>query len=174
MANRRFVQRAVRRPTIWLVASDLQTVTTGASVTSAIISAVSAETFPVPTLVRIRGEITVAIASSAATPGRVNVFCGIAVVSQAALAGAAVSLPFTDGSRDWIWWSVFPLKITSGNITTPTGEEPFNLTTRKTIDSKSMRKIPGDSALVFVTENVVVTSTQTVDVQYGVRMLLKR
>jgi len=174
LATRRFVQRAARRPTIWLVANGLQTVTTGASVVSTLISAVSAETFPVPTLVRIRGSLTVEATAFGATPGQVIAHMGIAVVSQAALAGSAVSLPFTDGSRDWIWWNAVPLSIRSGNVTSPTGPRPFLMTARVDVDSKSMRKIPGDSVLVFVSQNVVVTSTATFEVQLGLRMLLKR
>ncbi len=159
---------------LWTVATGLQTVTTGASVTNTILTEASAEAFPVPTLVRIRGSMTVVASAFAATPGRMTCFTGIKVVSAAALAGSAVSLPFDDGSQDWIWWQAIPLSLVSGNITTPTGAEPFQLSHRLTIDSKSMRKIPGDSVLVLVSENEVVTSTGTFDVHFGLRLLLKR
>ena len=174
LANRRFVPQRVRRPMLWTVATGRQVVTTGASTVSTILTEASAEAFPVPTLVRIRGSLVCQATSFAATPGRMTAFMGIKVVSAAALAGSAVSLPFDDGSQDWIWWTAVPLILTSGSITTPTGPRPFLQSERVMVDSKSMRKIPGDSVLVLVSENEVVTSTGTFDVQFGLRLLLKR
>ena len=174
MATRRFVPQRSRRPTIWLVAQGNAITATSSSSVSTLISAVSAETFPVPTLVRVRGEIVVEATTFAATPGKIMAYVGIAVVSQAALAGPSVSLPFTDGSRDWMWWRAFPLTLRSGNVTGPTGPQPFLMTSRMIVDSKSMRKIPGDSVLVLVTENVPLISTGTFEASWGLRMLLKR
>ncbi len=140
---------------------------------STVVSEAQLENAPNPTLVRIRGSILVSLTASAASPGRVLAVLGIKVIQAAAAAAAAPALPFTDIGSDWIWWTTVPLFLASGTVGSPGGD---GLTTnhRVEVDSKAMRKIKGNEVIAFVSQNVVLTSTQTFDVQGALRVLLKR
>lgn len=173
MANRRFVPQRVRRPTFWEGVNVNHTVTTGASIVSAVVTEAQLEQAPNPTLVRIRGFVLVIMTSSAATPGNCLAVLGIKVVQAAALAGTAVAVPFTDIGSDWVWWTTVALNLTGGSVAAP-NSDGRSIVHRVDIDSKAMRKIKGNEVLAFVSQNVVLTSTQTFDVDGAVRVLLKR
>ena len=173
MANRRFVPQRVCRPTFWEGSVVNQTVTTGAAVFSTAVTEAELENVPNPTLVRCRGSLLVQLSSSAATPGASIVVLGIKVVTRAAFAAGGVPLPFTDVGSDWIWWQAIPMNILAGNTPAPTPEDTTTVH-RVEVDSKAMRKISPNEVLVFVSENVVVTSTQTFDVDGAIRYLFKR
>ncbi len=150
-----------------------QSVTTGASATSTVITEAQLETVPNATLVRIRGEALVQVSAAAATPSACLAFMGIKLVSVAALAGASVSLPFTDVGSDWVWWYCVPMNLLGGSVAAPNGDGRV-ITRRVVIDSKAMRKVKLNEVLVWVSQNVVVTSTQTFEVDAGMRVLFKR
>lgn len=162
------------RKTIWVpTLSWNQTVTTGASVAQAVVTEANIENFPDPTLVRIRGELLVMMTASAATPGRCLATMGLIKVSAAALAGASVPLPSTDQASDWIWWQTVALELSGGSVAAP-NSDGRSIVKRIEIDSKAMRKFSQNEVLIFVSENLVATSTQTFDVLGGARCLFKR
>ncbi len=173
MANRRFVPQRVRRPTFWEGAKIDMTVTTGASISQPVVTEALLETVPNPTLVRIRGSLLIIMTASAATPGACLAVIGIKVVSGAALAGASISLPFTDIGSDWVWWQAIPMNLTGGSVAAP-NSDGRSIVHRVDIDSKAMRKIKGNEVLVLVSQNVVGVSTQTFDVDGSMRVLFKR
>ncbi len=173
MARRRFIPQRVRRPTFWAGVAVNQTITTGASVVTTVVSEADLENVPDPTLVRCRGDVLVQMTASAATPGRVVITMGIIVVRATALAVPAVPSPLTRGDSDWIWWTAVGLNISGGSVAAP-NSDGRSIVKRVMIDSKAMRKIKPNEAIVFVMENIVLTSTQTVDVLGGLRLLLKR
>ena len=173
MANRRFVPQRVRRPTFWEGAGLNLTVTTGASVSATVVSEAQLEQVPNPTLVRIRGSLLVLVTAAAATPSSCVAFLGIKVVQAAALAAGAPAVPFTDIGSDWVWWQAVGMNLAGGTVAAP-NSDGSTIVHRVEIDSKAMRKIKGNEVLVFVAQNVVATSTQTFDVDGGMRVLLKR
>ena len=173
MANRRFVPQRVRRPTFWEGENISQSVTTGASVISTVVSEAELENVPTPTIVRMRGDLLVQVTASAATPGRCNAVLGIKLTTAAALAGGAVETPSTDIGSEWIWWTTVPLILAGGSVAAP-NSDGRSIVHRVNVDSKAMRKVTLNQVLVLVAQNVVVTSTQTFDVQGTVRVLLKR
>jgi len=138
-----------------------------------LISEAILENVPEPTVVRMRGDLLIQVTASAATPGRCNAFLGIKLTTAAALAGTAVELPFTDIGSEWIWWTVVPLFLAGGSVAAP-NSDGRSIVHRVPVDSKAMRKVTNNSVLVLVSQNAVVTSTQTFDVVGAVRVLLKR
>ncbi len=174
MATRRHMPVRAKRPTFWEGTNFNMSITTGASVVSTLITEATLEQSPVPTLVRIRGSCLLNIISSAAVPSSTLVVMGIKLASSAAVAGAAVEVPFTQIGSDWIWWKAIPLVLlTGGSVASPNGDG-LNSNTRVEIDSKAMRKVKLNELLVFVVENVVSESTTTVGVDGAVRVLFKR
>ncbi len=174
MANRRFAPVRQKRPTFWEGVGINQSVTTGASATSTVVSEALLENVPRSTIVRIRGFVLVMLNSSAASSGASILVMGIKLVSGAALAGAANEVPFTDIGSDWIWWSAVNINLAAGGSAGAPNVDGSTVTQRLEIDSKAMRKVPLNAVLVFVSQNVVVTSTQTVDVDAAMRVLFKR
>ncbi len=174
MANRRFVPQRVRRLTFWEGAGINLSVTTGTTGFQTIVSEALLENSPNPTLVRIRGSILVMLNSSAASPGACLAVCGIKVVQAAALAASAPAAPFTDIGSDWIWWTTVAINLAAGGSAGSPNVDGQTVMQRIVIDSKAMRKIKGNEVLVFMAENVVVTSTQTFDVDGAMRVLFKR
>ena len=173
MARRRFVPTRMRCPTFWAGIALNQTVTTGASVVTTVVSEADLENVPDPTLVRIRGDLIVQMTVSSGTPGRCVAGLGIIVVRASALAVPAVPSPLAQGDSDWVWWTSVGLNLQGGSVGSP-NIDGNTISHRVIVDSKAMRKIKPNEAIVFVTENVVVSSTQTVDVLGGLRLLLKR
>ncbi len=132
------------------------------------------ESSPNPTLVRLRGSLLVTLISSAAVPSSTFVALGVKPTSGAAISGSAVEVPFTDIGSDWIWWKIVPLVLlTGGSVASPNGDG-LTSNVRIDVDSKAMRKVKLNEALVLVMQNVVSESTTTVGVDGGIRVLLKR
>jgi len=173
LAQRRFSPVRSRRPMFWLGNSMQHTATTGAAVANALSSEADLENVPNATIVRVRGMLTAQITSTAAVPGRCLITCGIKVATASALAGGTLQQPFTDIGSDWLWWTSIPLSVLGGTVAAPDADGRL-LTARIDIDSKAMRKTGLNDVLVFVTQNTVVTSTQTCDVLAGIRVLFKR
>jgi hypothetical protein len=99
---------------------------------------------------------------------------GIKLASSAAITGTAVEVPFTDVGSDWIWWKAVPLVLlTGGSVASPNGDG-LTSNVRIEVDSKAMRKVKLNEALVLVMENLVSESTTTVGVDGAIRILFKR
>ena len=173
MANRRFVQRAARRPTFWQGASLAGTVPTGTSIAGAIITESQLENVPNPTIVRIRGSIMITTILAGVAGARANIFCGIKLVTASAFSSGTHQQPFTDAGSDWIWWTTAAMHLVGGTVATPS-VDGGTLFKRIEIDSKAMRKVPINSLLAIVVENLALVSTMTIEFGGGTRVLLKR
>ena len=117
----------------------------------------------------------VQLTASVASPGSSLITMGIMVVDALALAAGVGSLqaPGTDIGSDWLWWGTVPINLNGGSVASP-NTDGQTVMSRVTIDSKAMRKIGLNQAVVFITENQPLVSTQTVQVIFDVRCLLKR
>ena len=146
---------------------------TGTTVFTMIVSEAIMELIPDPTVVRVRGQLVCSVVASAATPGRCFQVFGIKVATAAAIAAGAIELPFTAIGSDWLWWKAIPLNVWGGTSAAPSGDGTM-ANVRVDIDSKAMRKVGGNAALVFASQNVAVTSTQTTDTIGALRVLLKK
>ena len=174
MVQRRFVPRRTRRGVLWEAGSISHIgQATGTTVFTTLVSEAIMESIPDPTIVRVRGQIVTSVVASAATPGRSLMVFGIKVATAAAIAGGAIELPSTDAGSDWLWWMTVPLNVWGGTSAAPSGDGQL-ANVRVDIDSKAMRKVGGNAALIFASQNVVVTSTQTIDTIGAVRVLLKK
>ncbi len=103
------------------------------------------------TILRTRGHYMLTGTPDAVTDSDVLAL-GIAVVPETSRAIGGLSLPgpIADINSDiWLWWAGIPL-----DALTLTGADPQSITTnfRGEIDSKGMRKMPSDSAVVLMAE----------------------
>ena len=133
-----------------------------------VITAALLENFPTPTITRIRGKLS-AITDPSSTPGgigRVNM--GMILVTETALAASAIPLPATDVGNDWIW-------IDSAIVGSQADDQIGGAVTidRLTVDSKAMRKVNNNTALVLVTQLTAIEGTVVVNVAGSLRFLLK-
>ena len=171
MANRRVVRRAaVRRPTFWQ-GSEFQALPSIAGVdstVSTILTEVNMETVPNGTIVRVRGSYCWTIAG---LDGTGQVTMGMMLVNGSALAVGIGSLPtpFTDIGSDWLWWDTFGID----NVGT-LGDGPA-LSGQRMIDSKAMRKITLNKALVLTVQIQGIGAANGIATIAGVaRVLTKR
>ena len=126
------------------------------------------------TIVRIRGEVNVALtAAGAAVDGYDRVGLGMAVVTEQAISVGitAVPGPLTDINWDgWMWhWTGGFLSNTA--FTLPSNEGPGSA--RIVIDSKAMRKFGEEMALVAVLETLGEVSAATLRTTWNTRVLEK-
>ena len=173
MARRRVFQRAAaRRRTSWEGAQLNFTLTTGVQSQAAIVSEAILENVPNPTIVRIRGEVLVAVSASGAAGAVSEAVMGIKITTSSAFAagGASVESPSTEIGGDWIWWHTAPLR---NDAAFTAGNDEGLLWARVPIDSKAMRKVKVNEVLIFVVHNVAIASTHSQVISGGVRILLK-
>ena len=169
MANRRFVQSARKRIMSWRgVAIDLPDITVVTPLFSVVLSEAAIEEFPTPTLVRTRGGLS-AWTDTSSSPGAFgSLVVGIMQVNSAAVTGTAVPAPITDIGTDWLYWDVFHVGAAAGDVI---GEEIT--VDRKTVDSKAMRKLKNNSALILVAQLSTCEGTMVVNLCGAMRFLLK-
>jgi len=172
VANRRFVQRAVRRPTFWEAGNIDHVNTSGTTVASTLVSEANLENTPNSTLIRLRGSVLVLVNTIGAVPAKGIVTMGIKLSTASAVAGATVESPNTDSGSDWIWWNIMGMELESGTL--EDAQRGITVVKRVDIDSKAMRKVGLNKVLVFVTQHTAVTSTMTIDTVGGCRVLFKR
>jgi len=137
-------------------------------VASVIVTEAIFENVPEPTVIRVRGSY---VFSETGIDGTASLFLGIMVADKNAIAAGVASLetPFTDIGSDWLWWDVAPLD----NVGT-VAADPVR-TGRRMIDSKAMRKVKNNQALVFVSEVVGIgAAAAVVTIVFGLRVLIKR
>ena len=167
MANRRF-QTQRKRVMSWqgsiLQMSDLLA---GTPQFASVISEANLEVFPTPTLVRIRGSVSVSTDTSATAGSFGNVTMGIIKVTAAAFAAGAVPEPFADVGSDWIWWS------SQGIARFIASENEGNIWRTVLIDSKSMRKVGLNEVVIFVASVQNCSGTNRANLCGAVRVLLK-
>ncbi len=173
MARRQVFQRAARRRTTWEGASISLSLTTGVQAQTAIVTETNLEQFPNPTIVRIRGELTVAVTAAGAAGANANCVMGIKLATSSAFAagGASVESPATEVGGDWIWWHAATMRNLAALPTA--NDDNIGILRTVKIDSKAMRKVSVNQVLIFVAHNVVAGGTQTIVVGGFVRILLK-
>ena len=169
MANRRFATRSRKRQTSWHGASvDVADLIVGTSQVAVIVTEATMETFPTPTIVRARGRLALT-ADVSSTPGGVaSVAMGLITVTAAALAAPAVPSPLTDIGSDWLWYDSAQVGASAADVI---GEE---VTIHRIIlDSKAMRKVGNNQALVLVVEQITCEGTMVTNLCGNIRILLK-
>ena len=121
------------------------------------------------TLLRSRGEILITGTPAAASDSDI-VSLGLIVVSQNALVAGGASLPgpLTDLGADWLWHGFVPLDAGADASLIDPGATTY--IHRLSIDSKAMRRIPSDRAVVLMAQ-LESGDFSAVVMQAGVRML---
>ncbi len=162
-----------KRPTFWEGAAISQAVSTSTQVVSTVVSEATLENTPNPTLVRTRGIITCELTASGANSASSFITMGLIVVDDRALTAGigSLQLPGTDTGSDWLWigqWSPHVHDTGQPEATNLAGHQVIQ------VDSKAMRKIELNQALIFITQNVANVSTQTVLIRAQLRFLFKR
>ena len=121
------------------------------------------------TLVRVRGAALVQL-DAGGVDERAMIALGIIVVNdQAATAGVgSIPTPGTEPLAPWVWHTY--VGVSSGAEAAVVED---GLIARVVIDSKAMRKVKANEALVFVAEIAQsVDQTGSVDILYGLRALV--
>ena len=179
MANRTMRGRrsGPRRATFWESASSLAltTLTDGGTISDVrvIVSEAELDNVPAPTLVRVRGVIGVRGGSNhVADNDAVLIAFAIMVVDakQLAVGVTAMPLPLTSNSEDFLWYGSTLI------MNSPAGITDVLVASQIEVDSKAMRKVSINQALVLVTEMNQLQGVAGRDVQFGInlRMLFKR
>jgi len=151
------------RLTTWIGPADQAyiTVAAGATVLLAFLS------FEEPlTVIRTRGAVSVRPTDPSVNAACVGAF-GVGIVSAEALAIGVSAIPGPFSSADWGGWLVWRSFAFHWDVTTDVGRAITSLALE--IDSKAMRKVDANSALVVVVESQAVGF----DVFDGTRHLLK-
>ena len=164
MARSRF-QRVAKRRVSWEGGFGSSLASGAGSFVTTLVSEAILEARPAPTVVRCRGEFWAKSQTSAINS---RVTAGIIVVTAKALAAGVASLPspLTDVGSDWLWWDTYDLAW-------QTGEPIESGAVRRLIDSKAMRKVGLNTVVVMVVEVTSISGTPSVDIAFGVRVLLK-
>ena len=138
--------------------------------TQAVIGSVSiAESSLVaPTLLRSRGNLIVNAIPDAATDAD-TIGLGLIVVHSNALAagGASVPGPIKDQGADWLWYRYVALDAAGATAEAATNNWNVQLVE---VDSKAMRRVPEDHAVILVGE-VDQGLFASVSVTGGIRFL---
>ena len=156
-----------RRQTTWIGPPDQNFVAVGSGASVIIASFNPSTSFILgSTVVRSRGAFTYRPDSSAADVDIVGAF-GMGIVSEQALAAGAASVPGAFDEADWDGWFVWRSFAMSFESVTQASTLIWSETLE--IDSKAMRKVHDNEAVVQVVESNI----GAIDVFTGVRMLLK-
>ena len=151
-----------RRKTEWSVydPSGFTSVATGgATITSGLL-------FEDPgTIVRTRGEITIAPVTNFAADLDITGAFGIGLVSAEAFAAGVASVPEPYTDSDWGGWMVIVSFAMRFEHHSSIGVVQTGQTIR--VDSKAMRKVEPNSVMVVVAESL----TGAFDIQDGTRLL---
>ena len=168
----RFPSRSARRATAW--SQGPADVGGGASASGS--SLWSASVTPAVeglTLIRTRGIFSVTQATAGVALDGFFGAIGIQMITAeaAAIGITAIPTPLDDENWDgWLFHQYFDVR--SATATFADGVNSGGVFARIEIDSKAMRKFPGGSVLVGVTE-VVESGTATIETHGSTRMLFK-
>ena len=178
MAGRRNARSSVVRPTFWAgsVSQAFAVLTSATPVIQTLVSEAGLENVPNPTLMRTRGQITIANNAGNAVNEAWSVAVGIAVIGARAFAAGtgSVPLPLTDSGNDkWLWWGHATINTGIFNSTNATLKVDQKVLM---VDSKAMRKIEADEVIMiaFEVDAINEAAARQIDVSFGIRMLLKR
>ena len=172
MANgRRVGRQTVRRSTFWTGVQAFQTVLVGTpSRVDIVVTEAALENVPNPTLVRVRGTISLR-GLLTADLASIQVGLGLAVLGakEVAVGTSSVPLPFTNSDDDrWLWYSGQTLQ------NAPSGITDILHSVNVEVDSKAMRKIGSNEVVALVTEVIDVSAGVGVGVSTTLRFLLKK
>ena len=166
-----------RRPTSWLGSFDNAYITVAVNTAQFItlVAETTLESFPEPTIVRIRGALDVVSGNNGAA-GEVSRWgAGIALFTRTAvgIGASALQSPLTDTFWDgWMWWATGVLE---NGVSNDINDKPApQSAVQRDIDSKAMRKVGNDEVLCLMFE--VSATAGTVDAKFAVatRVLVKR
>ena len=121
---------------------------------------------PKPTIVRTRGQISVAPDLSSADVDIIGAF-GMCVVSDQALAAGSASIPAPFSQADWDGWFVW--RSFSMRYEFIDGTGTLQMDQRFEIDSKAMRKVSDNESIVLMAQS----QGGAFDISAPIRMLLK-
>ena len=121
---------------------------------------------PGDTLIRTRGSLLVFATGTADADVMFGV--GLIELNFPIPVGTNLPGPLTEGDDDWIWHQVVPLRVDTSE------QAAVKSANRIEIDSKAMRKLEGNSALVWVLQTVNDVGTAGVRTFLGARYLLKK
>jgi len=162
----------VRRPTFWEGAQGVVVLTTGAVAEDTVVSEVTLENVPSPTLVRIHGEVAGHVSAIGVAGATAVLSMGIIGQSARSIAAGVGGMPTPGGNigSPWIFHKQVPLDVPLRV------DEQAGITQnfRFVVDNKSMRKFELNQGIVIVFQNSVLVSTLTVDITYAFRFLFKR
>ncbi len=170
MAGRRFSTRSKRRVTWAGEAIDLGDIISGTPQFLVLVPEAIMEEFPTPTVVRMRGQLAVATDAAGGPVSLATVGLGVYLADNAAVAAGTLQLPLRDAGSDWIWW--YPAVIKEGSAGQAEQDQWAGFD-RVIVDSKAMRKVKNDQALVLVAEVVNAQGTAQANVYGRIRVLLK-
>ncbi len=123
------------------------------------------------TILRTRGILRAWLDSTQAPGVGVDVAVGMCVVPDGPGTTVLWS-PVTDANAPWFWYTRFTLAYEE--MVTDVIDVPGMTSFTEVIDSKAMRKIPPDSEVQVVAENVTLLAAGSINVCSGSRMLLGR
>ena len=173
MANTRFVsRRGPKRRTAWEGAAiDISDLSASPAITTPILVESILEGHGNPTIIRIRGNITVTAdtTSSSGSLGLVTIGFFLADSAQVTVGVSAMPLPFSQIGSDWIYWDQFVVGEQVANEIDNNGIS-FE---RHIVDNKSMRKVKLNHALQMVAEIQSCEGTVVANICGVVRILLK-
>ncbi len=126
----------------------------------------AANNMMVPTIVRARGQVSVAPDVASADVDIVGAI-GMGVVTEEAFAAGEASIPGPFGGADWDGWFVW--RSFSMRYEFHTAASTLLLDQRWEVDSKAMRKVPQGLTIVLMAES----QTGAYDLSMPIRLLLK-
>ena len=165
---------SLRRKTAWDAGPGATTLTQLSASGSTLIGSGAAVIADGRTLVRTRGNLSIALsAATTVGDGFAGAF-GIAKVRDAAFAVGITALPtpLSDLEDQWLYHRFFSLHAMAAYAAAGYASDSGSATLQWDIDSKAMRKLTIGDTLVAVIE-VVERGTAVADVWLQTRMLLK-
>ena len=150
MAHRAPIRRQKRSVKVWLGPADQGYVTVATGTKVLLASTGGFGLGSAGTMVRTRGLLSIRPTSEAVSVSIDGAF-GIAVVSATALATGITAIPGPFDDSDWSGWMVHQFFAQRFSLASDIGRDILSVNFE--IDSKAMRKVAGDEAIVLVGES---------------------
>ena len=144
------VRRAARSTKVWLAPAEQGFVAVANNTKALLASTGGFGLGSSGTIIRSRGELITRPTATTADVDYSGAF-GIAVVSQTAEATGITAIPGPWSDADWSGWFVHQMVGAALDFQSGVGVQLVH--DRWTIDSRAMRKVPGDTAIVLVGES---------------------
>ena len=121
------------------------------------------------TIMRTRGQLFGYLDGLPAAGDLVDVAAALHIVPEGT-GTTVLQSPITDPNADWFWYTRFAIGYEE--YVTDVIDSPVLGGYREMIDSKAMRRAPGDSELQAVFENATIGTAQAINVGIAGRFLL--